>query len=103
MSDPAQLSEKLLTEAVRSLKADSGAVSLVKEGKLQIVHTSGTWKGDAYLSVPLNCGRHRHGLLQLGPHHPHQSYDRSEVDALQVVANQVARALCVGTDGEATL
>ena len=94
------MSEKLLVEAVRSLKAESGAISLMKDGRLQVVHTSGPWRGDAYLSVPLNCGRHRHGLLQLGPHQPHQPYDRREVDALQEVADQVARAVCLGKNGE---
>lgn len=95
MSDVNLITRRLLEEAVESFKAQSGALSLLHDGKLEVVHTVGPWRNDARLSVGLNCGHHRHGLLLLGPPLPNQSYDRLEAEALQRVADEVARAVCL--------
>ena len=47
------------------------------------------------MSVNLHCGKHRHGLLLLGPPLPDQRYDRQDAETLQHVADQVARAVCI--------
>jgi len=95
MSDARQLTRRLLDESVRTLKAQSGAVSLLIDGRLEVVHTCGPWRGNPLMSVTLDCGSHHHGVLLLGPPLPGQSYDRQEAEALQQIADQVAQAICL--------
>lgn len=95
MSDARNITRKLLEESVRTLKAQSGAVGLAVDGQVEIVHTVGPWRGDSRMSVNLNCDRHCHGVLLLGPPQPGHRYDRQEVDALQQVANQIGEAVCI--------
>jgi hypothetical protein len=93
LNDVILLSQRLLTEATAALRAESGALSLLIDGRLQRVHTSGRWKGNVHLSVPLDAGGQRYGLLQLGPHREDRPYSDAEGEALQQVAAQVAQAL----------
>ena len=95
MSDARQLTRRLLDETVRTLKAQSGAVSLLVDGRLEVVHTSGPWRGNPLMSINLDCASHHHGVLLLGPPLPGQSYDRTEAEALQQIADQVAQAICL--------
>ncbi len=96
LSDVTQLARRLLMEAAHSLQAESGAVSLWMDGRLQTLHTFGRWNRDARLSVPLEYGGQRYGLLQLGPHQTERAYSRKQSEALQQAANQVAYALHFG-------
>jgi hypothetical protein len=95
MNDVSQLTQRLLTEAVDALHADSGILSLIVNDGLHCVHTHGTWKEQVALSVPLEFGGRRYGLLQLGPHQAGEAYDEEEGQALQQAAGQVARALAL--------
>jgi hypothetical protein len=95
LSDPQLITRRLLEDAVRSLKAQSGTVFLITDGQLQHVHSVGPWKNNPRLGVNLECGRHRHGVLLLGPPQAEQTYDRQEAEILQQVANQVAKAVCI--------
>ena len=93
LSDARQLTKRLLAEAVNALQAESGAISLWIDGRLQTMHTIGRWNQDARLSVGLEYGGQRYGLLQLGPQRMDLPYTRKQSEALQQVANQVAYAL----------
>jgi hypothetical protein len=95
MSDPRQITRRLLEDSVRTLKAQSGAVYLQADGRLEVVHTVGPWRGNPRLSVNLDCEAHHHGVLLLGPPLPDQSYNRQEAESLQHVANEVAHAICI--------
>ena len=99
LSDPTLVTRQLLEDAVRSLKAQSGAVFLSTDGQLKHVHSVGPWKNNARLGVNLECGQHRHGVLLLGPPQADQTYDRQEVEVLQQVANKVAKAVCITQHG----
>jgi hypothetical protein len=93
MNDVIQLTQRLLTEAIEALHAESGVLSLLIEGRFQRIHTVGRWKEQVSLSVPLDCGGQRYGLIQLGPHRLAGPYTQAEGRALQLVASQVAQAV----------
>jgi hypothetical protein len=95
MNDAKRITRRLLEDSVRTLKAQSGALCLQIDGRLELVHTIGPWRGNPRLSVNLDCDSHHHGILLLGPPLPEQSYDQQEADALQQVANEVAKAVCI--------
>lgn len=95
MSDPRLITRRLLEDAVRSLKAQSGAVFLIVDGRPERVYSVGPWKDNGRLSVNIECGEHRHGVLLLGPPQEGQTYERQEAEVLQQVAHTVARAICV--------
>ena len=82
MSDARLITRRLLEDSVRTLKAQSGAVCLQVDGRLEVVHTVGPWRGNPRLSVNLDCDAHHHGVLLLGPPLPDQSYNRQEAEAL---------------------
>ncbi len=98
MSNPRRITGRLLQDAVRGLKAQSGAVFLFVDGRPECLHSIGPWKNNGRLSVILECGAHRHGVLLLGPPQEGQSYERQEVEVLQQVARTVAQAMCLAQD-----
>ncbi len=93
MHEAEQLAARLLEEAVRSVGARSGALSLAENGRLRTIHTFGHWSGEAWISVPIEWGGQRYGLLLLGPCHDHRQYSRREYEALQQVVGYVAHAI----------
>lgn len=93
LSDPKQITQRLITEAARSLHAESAAVSLFVDGELRTVHAYGPWKGQAWASIPLDLNGRRLGLMFLGPRPDRGQYTRREVQVLQGVADQVSRAI----------
>jgi hypothetical protein len=93
MSDAALLARRFLNEAASALRAESGAVSLVIDGRLQTACTTGHWQGEAWIALPLEWGGQRSGLLWLGPRLGGEPYGRGEFEALQQAAQPVARAL----------
>jgi hypothetical protein len=99
LSDPRQLTHRLITEAARSLHAESAAVSLMVDGELRPVHAYGPWKGQAWASVPLDLDGRRFGLMFLGPRPDRGQYTRREYQILQGVAQQVARAISLAKSG----
>lgn len=93
ISHGAQVAQRLLDEAVRSLQAQSGALSLLYNGAVQRAYTYGRWQGEAWMIVPLEWEGERYGLLSLGPRQTYEPYTRQECQVLQQVANQVAGAV----------
>jgi hypothetical protein len=97
LSEPEQITAQLLSEAVASLGAQSGAISLIVNGHLKTQHTAGRWTGEAWLSLPLEYGGTRYGLLFLGPTQDARQYSREEFKVLRGIAGDVARAIHVDT------
>jgi hypothetical protein len=93
MSDTARITGRLLDEAARGLQAESGALGLFEGGHLQTVHTYGYWRGEVWVSIPLESDGEVLGLLTLGPRANQEQYTRQECEALQQVAGQVAHAV----------
>jgi hypothetical protein len=101
MSDAELITRRLLEVAVASLQAKSGALSVVADGRLQPLVTSGRWTGEAWLSVPLEYRDARYGMLLLGPRQNGAQYSREEFDALVQAAGAVSRAVWLGTTEQA--
>jgi hypothetical protein len=93
MSDAGQLARRLLEEAAAALGAESGAVSLVKDGQLQPVHTIGRWRGEAWIAIPLEYAGAQYGMLALGPRLEGKPYTRQEFAAVQEVVAPVSQAV----------
>jgi hypothetical protein len=95
LNDAELLTRRFLEEAVRSLGAESGAAYFTEDDCVKLVHSSGPWRANAQLSVRLQSGGSDLGVVQLGPRRNGKSYRRYEIEALQEVAEQVARAIQV--------
>ena len=95
LNDAELLTRRFLEEAVRALGAESGAAYFTESDCVQLVHSSGPWRANAQLSVRLRAGGDDLGVVQLGPRRNGSRYRRHEIDALQEVAEQVARAIQV--------
>jgi hypothetical protein len=95
LNDAELLTRRFLEEAVRALGADSGAAYFTEKDCVRLVHASGAWRANAQLSVRLSSAGTEVGVVQLGPRRNGDRYRRHEVDALQEVADQVARAIQV--------
>lgn len=93
ISQGSQVAQRLLDEAAQSLRAQSGALSLVSNGHMQRAYTYGRWQGEAWMMVPLEWQGERYGLLSLGPRQTYEPYTRQECQVLQQVANEVAGAV----------
>ncbi|MEX1019580.1 MAG: hypothetical protein WDZ49_07975, partial [Litorilinea sp.] len=72
-----------------------GALSLVIDGQMHVIHTYGPWRNRARVSIPLNCGDHRHGLLQLETPVADSVLTPRETEILQQAAQHVACAICL--------
>ena len=103
MSDPQQITRRLLEEAARGLRAPSGAVSLRTAGELRTIHTVGRWQGEAGMAVPLECDGQRYGSISLGPRIGGEPYTRQEGELLAQVAAQVAQAISRAGPSHASL
>jgi hypothetical protein len=97
MSDPHEITRRLLDETVRALHAASGAISLYADRRLQQVHSCGPWCGEAYLCVPLDSNGERFGFLYLGLQLASRPYSRRELLEVQEAANHVAAAIRLAT------
>ena len=67
MSDTNQITQRLLEEAAHGLQAQSGALTLFENNRWRTVHTYGYWRGEAWVSIPLEYDGELFGLLTLGP------------------------------------
>jgi len=89
-----QVLRRLLEEAGEALGAESGAAYLTHAGRRQLIHRFGAWTGrEPHVTVPLEVGEVRLGLLRLGARRGGTPYRQHEMDALRQTAGQVARAL----------
>ena len=92
VSSAEQVAHRLLDETARGLRAPSGALSMVTNGKLTPIYTVGDWRGAAWMAVPLEWQGQRFGMIALGQR-PNEPYSRRECDLLEQVATQVAGAV----------
>ncbi|MCC7352950.1 MAG: hypothetical protein IT330_04265 [Anaerolineae bacterium] len=93
MYEAEELSRRLLEEAVQSVGAKSGALSLAEDGRLKTIHTYGHWNGEAWLAVPIEWDGQRYGLLSLGPCRDRRQYTQQEYTTLKQVVGHVAHAI----------
>ncbi len=93
MTDARRLAERLLHEVVSDLQAETGMVRLREGDVLRRVATSGAWRGEARMSIPLQEGDEQLGLIQLGPRRDGRPYERQELQAILPLAGEVARAV----------
>lgn len=95
MVDRQLMTGRLLEEAATGMAAESGIIRLENDGGLETVHTYGEWRGEAWISAPLEYDGRRYGLLMLGPRQGNRGYSREEFGTLQQTASEVAHALAV--------
>jgi len=96
MSDAQLMTRKLLDKAASGMSATSGAINLVRDGRMETAYTYGEWRGEAWVASPLEYGGQRFGLLLLGPREGARPYTREEFAVLQESVDAVAHALAVG-------
>jgi nitrate/nitrite-specific signal transduction histidine kinase len=85
----------LLDAAVRALDATGGAVFLEQNGESRIAYTSGDWKGNTALRVPIEGDSARLGELALGARRNGAEYSEQDRAALQETVAPVARTLAL--------
>jgi hypothetical protein len=66
LTDPQQITRRMLDEAVRAFDAQGGAVYLGSGRDVQLVQASDNWNGEAKLTVPLKSKGRELGFLSLG-------------------------------------
>jgi hypothetical protein len=91
--DLSQVAQRLLHETVKAFDACSGAVYMGHDGNERLVHTYGTWRGDACVIVPLQAGAMRVGRLELGERSSGADYGHHDHLNLENLAVIVAQAL----------
>jgi GAF domain-containing protein len=92
--DVAEVTRRLLDEAVAAFEAECGALSLLEGGPGPIRHTRGEWRDDrARLSVPLESGGVRVGLIALGARHSGTDYTATDEQLLRSIAEAVAKVV----------
>jgi len=92
--DPREITRRLLAVAVGAFQAQSGAVYLRERGELQLIHAQGAWdSAPAGISVPLQSGDTRLGMLLLGPRPHDRAYTELDRATLEAVAATVAAAI----------
>ena len=99
MNDPILISQRLLDEAVASLQAQSGALTLNIDGQARTVGVVGPWRGEAGMRLPLEYAGKRYGIISVGQRINGEPYSQQEALALQQTANQVARAIRLILEG----
>ncbi len=99
LNDAAQMTRRLLDEAVAAFRAESGAIFMHQDGELRLAQTSGAWDGQAQLTVPLEHGGIQIGQVALGARYRSQAYGDDERRMLQKIAVVVARALASAQGG----
>ena len=93
LSDTAQMTRRLLDEAVAAFHAESGAVFMRQDGELRLAQTFGAWNRQAHLTVPVEHGGVQIGEVALGARYRGQAYGDDERRMLQEIAAVAARAL----------
>ncbi len=93
LNDPEQVTRQLMEHACHGLHAESARLSLYREGRLQVLHSWGPWRGNVLAAVQLTCRGEPVGLLTLGPRQSNLPYTLSELADLQQVGSSVACVL----------
>ncbi len=89
-----QVVRRLLEEASEAVHAESGAAYLTLAGRPELVHRRGQWTTrESHVSIPIDVGDLRLGLLRLGERRDGMTYRPHEIDALRQAAGKVAHAL----------
>ena len=103
--DAQHVSRKLLDKAVSIFHAQGGAVYLGKDGRLELVHTTGAWNGredgegetsngaNDGMNVCLESDGEQLGFISLGAHENGRAYTKHDLEVLQQVADQVAQVI----------
>jgi hypothetical protein len=91
--DVEHLLRRLLNETLRAVDSCGGAVCLVKESNLHLVHISDGWEGLPVLQLPINHHETSVGWLLLGSRRDGSSYDEDERRRLQQSLDKVGHAL----------
>ncbi len=99
MNDPILISQRLLDEAITSLQAQSGALTLNIDGQARTVSVIGPWRGEAGMRLPLEYAGKRYGIISVGQRVNGEPYSQQEALALQQTANQVSRAIRLILEG----
>jgi hypothetical protein len=90
LNDPQQVTNQLVEQACRGLRAESALLSLYVDGRLRPWLTRGPWRGKIAAAITLSCGGDVVGLLALGPRETLAPYTDSELADLQHAASRVA-------------
>jgi hypothetical protein len=93
--DVDQLCRRLLQESVGALGATSGAIYLLRDGRLELSQTVGDWEDERRLSAALDHEGHHLGFAYLGPRHDGGDYTEAQVETFKNIAAQVARTIYV--------
>jgi fumarate reductase subunit D len=91
--DVEHLLRRLLNEALQAMGSCGGAVCLVKEGELHLVHISSGWEGTPILQLPINYHDANAGWLLLGVRRDGTNYREDERRRLQQSLDKVGHAL----------
>jgi hypothetical protein len=90
--DTEEFVQSFLENLTTALKSEGSAIEL-RNGVAPLRITSGTWRGQATLSVPLCRNGHDFGSLAIGPRIGGRAYDELEQDALKDSADVLSHAL----------
>lgn len=103
MNDVDDLARRFLEQIVAAYGASSGAVYLGESANVELVATSGKWDGRAALSVPLEYGGTRCGMVALGKPRRGAVYDDEDRQGLSQDSELVAHAIQLAHGGRAGL
>ena len=87
------ITRRFLEEAVAAFDAEGGVAYLDEHGSLSQIHTTGEWKGEERISVPVECSGARIGCIALGLRRHGRDYADSDRKALEQVAQVVGQAI----------
>ncbi len=95
MNSPEELTRRLLHESAAAVSAESGAFALLNgdPGKARILHIYQRWRGETMLSLPVEAGGRRYGLLMLGPRTTGRPYTQEEYKLLKRISDRTAQAI----------
>lgn len=101
--DVEHLLRRLLGDAVQSLNCSGGAVCLVKDGELHLVHISPRWEGQPILQTMISHDESVIGVLFLGTRRDGSSYSAADQARLQQSLERVGHALMLLLVDERTI
>lgn len=93
--DVERLLRRLLDESLQAVESCGGAVCLVRDGELHLVHISSGWEGIPVLQLPMAYEEMRMGWLLLGARRDGSHYNEDEHRRLQQSLDRVGHALAL--------
>jgi hypothetical protein len=89
-----QIASHLLDEAVRAVNATGGALYMLRDDRMKLIHQAGEWdEENASLALPIAANGDLLGRLMLGPRQDGPGYSPREREALQCNVDRVANAI----------